>query len=44
MDITKTHIHDRWLSWFCTGTLIEKSGGIKVVLWAHASPLIEIMR
>ena len=30
-----THIHDSSHSWLGTGTLIKKSGRVKLVLWAQ---------
>jgi hypothetical protein len=38
-----TQIHDQLLFSIDTATSIE-SGGVKLILWAQASPLSEIMR
>jgi len=43
MSLTGTHIHGRSCSWLRTGTSI-KSGGAKITLWAHTSPLSDMMR
>ena len=40
---TLSIINDRSLSWLGTDTSI-KSGGVKLVLWAQTSPLIEMMQ
>ena len=40
LDTTNTHIHDWSLSWLGTGTSV-KSGGVKLLLWAHTSLLLK---
>ena len=40
IDTPNTQIHDRSLSCLGTGTSI-KSGRVKLILWAQASPLAE---
>ena len=40
IDNTNTHIHDWSLSWLGTGTSV-KSGGVKLLLWAHTSLLLK---
>ena len=42
MDTPNTQLHDCSSSWISTGTSI-KSGSVKLVLWAQASCLSEMM-
>jgi hypothetical protein len=42
-SISLTQIHDRSLTLLGSGTSI-KNGGVKLVLWAQTSPLIEMMQ
>jgi hypothetical protein len=47
MDTSSSHIHDRSLTWFGTGTLcisIKSDIRVKLVLWAQTSHLSEMMR
>ena len=39
---SNTQIHDRSLTWLGTGTSI-KSGGVKIVLWAHNLSLYKLI-
>jgi hypothetical protein len=39
IDTTKTHVHDRSLSWLDTGTSIT-SGGVKLVLFKQFNNII----
>jgi hypothetical protein len=38
-SISLTQIYDRSLPWLGTDTSI-KSGGVKLIVWAHTSPLL----